>query len=149
MTNFLKPCPKPTRPEKRDFKRSAVTESVPDESNEQMTVVDWLRVHRIRFTATANGIYTHPVSMSRMKRLGVAVGLPDILIFDRPPMCIDGKLFIGAAIEMKRRKGGVLSPEQREWISALSELGWACVVAKGCDEALSFLSSLGYGERKG
>lgn len=140
-------CPKPIRT-KREFKRPAPVESNPLESVEQFTVVEWLRVHNIRFTASANGIYTHPVAMSKMKRLGVSVGYPDITIFDRPPLIIDGKVFIGCCIEMKRRKGGVVSDEQKEWLSALSELGWATAVCKGCDEAISFLESLGYGAHK-
>jgi hypothetical protein len=41
----------------------------------------------------------------------------------------------GLAIEMKATKGGRTSPEQREWIEALTGFGWSVTVAKGCDEA--------------
>ena len=133
------PAPKPVRA-KREFKRPAVKEQMPLEDVEQRTVIEWLLAHRIRHTAI--------VPDRRIcKRLGYVPGVPDLIIFDRPPLCVDGKLYLGTAIEMKRRQGGTLRPDQKEWIAALMDIGWACKVAKGCDEAIAFLEGLGYGQR--
>lgn len=38
-------------------------------------------------------------------------------------------------IEMKRRKGGVISDEQRKWLGALRDEGYAAYVCKGWEEA--------------
>ena len=39
-------------------------------------------------------------------------------------------------IEMKRRKGGVLSSDQKDWIRALMEEGNECAVCAGADAAI-------------
>ena len=140
--------PKPTRPPKepKPLKPCKVAiESNPLEETEQMTVVDWLKWHGVLFSASANGIYTHPASMSRMKRLGVAVGLPDILIFTPPPAY---KGIVGVSIEMKRRKGGIVSQEQLEWKEKLQKVGWLTYIALGADQAIGILEACGYGSKK-
>lgn len=149
----MNPVPKPVSNKKtyskKTFKAPKITtiESNPLEEVEQITVVDWLSVHNIRFHASPNGGLRHPVVAMRMKRMGCSPGFPDIMIFDRPRIVENGLIYVGAAIEMKRRKGGKVSPEQREWIEALKELGWACCIARGCDEAIEFLKELGYDKR--
>lgn len=40
-------------------------------------------------------------------------------------------------LEMKRRKGGRVSPEQIEWHRKMESYGAYCVVAKGSDEAIA------------
>lgn len=145
--NFLHPVPKPIKriKEKKQRIKGLPIESVPLEETEQMTVIDWLRWNKILFSATANGIYTHPVSMSKMKRLGVAVGLPDILIFTPPPTYPG---VVGVSIEMKRRKGGVVSQEQLEWKEKLKAVGWLTYIALGADQAIEILEACGYGKKK-
>lgn len=132
-------CPKPER-KKRGFKRTTVIESVPLEDTEQYTVIDWLRAHKILHTANVP-------DRRNCHRMGYSKGVPDILIFDRPAMVQNGLVFVGAAIEMKRRKGGIVSPEQAQWLENLKELGWSCKVAYGADDAIQFLESNGYGVR--
>ena len=134
------PVPKPTR-RKRDFKRPTVKELVPLEDTEQMVVVDWLRLYKVLFSATVPDRRT-------CKRMGYSPGVPDILIYDRPTPVENGKLYVGACIEMKRRKGGVVSEDQKEWLAALEERGWKCKVALGCDDAIEFLEECGYGIRR-
>jgi len=134
----MPPIPKPTRI-KRSFKRPAPMESNPMEATDQMTVVDWLRAHKVLFSATVPDRRT-------CQRMGYSKGVPDIMIYDRPLIIEDGMMFIGCAIEMKRLKGGVLSPEQKIWLSELKERGWKCHVAHGCDDAIKFLKECGYGK---
>lgn len=136
----MKPCPKPAR-KKRNYKRPAVLESVPLEDTEQKTVVDWLELNKVWFTANTP-------DRRFCNRLGYKKGVPDILIFDRPSMVENGLLYVGAAIEMKRRKGGQVSKEQEEWLHKLTERGWKCFIARGCDEAIKFLEECGYGYYK-
>ncbi len=132
----MRPVPKPSFP-KRASKRPAPLESIPLEDTEQRTVIEWLQVHKILFSAN--------VPDRRMcKRLGYVPGLPDILIYDRPTVVENGLVYVGAAIEMKRRKGGIVSLEQHEWLAKLTERGWKCCVARGCDQAIKFLEECGY-----
>lgn len=42
-------------------------------------------------------------------------------------------------IEMKRVKGGKLSPDQRDWIRYLQELGNTVYVAYGAEEAMKLI----------
>ena len=138
----LYPSPKPPRKERvKNTLEKVVVENNPMEDTEQQTVVAWLRAHKILFSAT--------VPDRRMcQRMGYIPGVPDLMIYDRPPIVENGLMYVGCAIEIKRRKGGVVSPEQAAWITSLRELGWACTIARGCDEAITFLKSLGYGGRQ-
>lgn len=44
-------------------------------------------------------------------------------------------------IEMKRRKGGTVSPEQKEWGKIYEMADIPCKVCKGADEAVEFVQS--------
>ncbi|MDT4890305.1 hypothetical protein FQZ97_1271290 [compost metagenome] len=43
--------------------------------------------------------------------------------------------FAGLIIEMKRKKGGQLSPEQADWLAWLNAQGFCAVICKGFDAA--------------
>jgi len=116
----------------------------PPEEAEQMALVQWLELHGIKYTHVPNEGKHKVQYRAKQKRLGVKAGVPDILIFDRPPACPDN---VGAAIELKRRKGGTLTAEQKKWLEVLSQKGWAVAVCRGADEAIKFLESLGYGSK--
>lgn len=142
---MIRPVPKPVRRERIQKPRKITRiESNPTEDIEQMTVVDWLRANKINFTASANGIYSNALSMSKMKRLGVERGFPDIIITSPVPTCNHIR---GVAIEMKRRKGSHIDPDQMNWRDKLNCDGWLHKFAFGCDEAIEYLKSLGYGRR--
>ncbi len=136
--------PKPSY-KKREFKRPAVKEAVPMEDQEQLTVVEWLRANKILFHHSPNGGYRHPVTAMRMKRQGVSPGFPDLIILDRPQTVENGLVYVGAVIEMKRRKNSAVSIEQKAWLKSLAERGWKTKIAYGCDDAISFLEECGYG----
>ncbi len=117
------------------------------ERGEHLVVAQWLDFHGIKWFHVPNGGGRHPVEAARLKAMGVKRGVPDFIIIDPPPNGIAH----GAALELKRRNGGgrkgVLTPEQREWLEALKERGWAATVSHGAKDAIGWLQHLGYGMR--
>ena len=65
-----------------------------------------------------------------MKATGVVKGVPDLFV---PAW----RLWI----EMKRTKGGSLSPEQKDWIDYLQNVGYCVIVGKGADDAKRQISA--------
>jgi hypothetical protein len=82
-----------------------------------------------------------PQYRAKLRRQGLKPGVPDVIIVDPPPAFPNAK---GAAIELKRRKGGKVSEEQMDWIIKLNLLGWKTAVCKGKDEAIEQLKAWGY-----
>lgn len=81
----------------------------------------------IVFSHTAQETYTKSWKQkSKNKRMGVRSGVPDYLIVTKNKL-----LFI----EMKRKKGGVVSKTQKEWIKAINDAGGFAVVCSGFEEA--------------
>ena len=117
----------------------------PPEENEQMALVQWLRLHRIAFAHVPNEGRHKVQYRKKQKALGLQAGMPDLLIFDSPPAYPEN---VGTAIELKRREGGTLSNQQAEWLCKLKDRGWAVAVCKGAAEAIEVLESLGYGRTK-
>ena len=117
----------------------------PPEEAEQQVLAKWLDMHKINWFHPPNGGHRNVVVAAKLKAQGVKPGVPDIVIVDRPPLYPDN---IGTAIELKRRKGGSVTPDQREWLCKLKDRGWAVAVCKGAAEAIDFLESLGYGRTK-
>ena len=117
----------------------------PTEEHEHLALVQWLEMHNIRYTHVPNE-GSHKVQYRvKQKRLRVKPGVPDFLIFDKPPAYPDN---VGTAIELKRRKGGRVTPEQSAWLCILRERGWAVAVCQGAMEAIDFLVTLGYGRNR-
>ena len=71
-----------------------------------------------------------------LKRLGLSKGLPDLIVLARNKSNTHEVLFI----EMKRIKGGRVSPEQKEWIERLDNNNYCVGVAYGCDSAIKILN---------
>lgn len=148
------PVPKPLK-RKKITKDELVTpkkialESIPDESDEQSTVADWLDIHKVFYTATMAGSYLHPATYNRMKRMGLKKGVSDFLIFTKPPAYFMDEVkqykYCGVCLEMKRKKGGIISDDQKQWLYKMALLGWLPFVANGADEAINFLEQCGYG----
>lgn len=81
----------------------------------------------IVFSHTAQETYTKSWKQkNKNKRMGVRSGVPDYLIVTKKKL-----LFI----EMKRKKGGVVSKAQKEWIKAINGVGGNAVVCRGFEEA--------------
>jgi len=116
----------------------------PPEEAEQLALVQWLELHKIKYTHVPNEGKHKVQYRVKQKRLGVQAGLPDILIFDRPPLSPEN---VGVAIELKRQKGGRVTPEQIAWLEDLKARGWAVAVCRGAMEAIRVLQELGFGGR--
>jgi len=102
---------------------------VPTESDDQILLAVWLKKKGIRFTASANGGKRNYYEAIKLKRMGVSPGFPDIEI-PYP----SGK-YHGLYIELKRKKGGKVSPEQAEWLQYLRDKGYYAEIAHGFEEA--------------
>ena len=118
--------------------KTTASEIVPSEDHEQMMLVQWFRrtYPEVRIFSVPNGGHRHPAVAAKMKATGVVKGVPD--------------LFVPAWhlwVEMKRTKGGSLSPEQKDWIAYLESVGFCCIVGKGADDAKRQISAF-FNERK-
>lgn len=105
---------------------------IPLETEEQQTVAEYLDFTGLLWLHIPNERKAKPQYIAKLKRLGMKPGAPDILIFVPTP-CGN---FAGLAIELKRRKGGVVSDNQKEWLQGLRNCEWKAVVCKGADEAI-------------
>jgi len=107
----------------------------PSEEEEQAAVMEWTVLMEKQFPELrllfhiANGGERHPAVAAKLKKTGVKKGVPDLFL----PVARGG--FHGLWVEMKRRKGGTLKPEQKQWIADLEGEMYRCVVAHGCEEA--------------
>lgn len=113
----------------------------PKEAAEQELLAAWLIFRRVLFCHPPNGEWRHWSVAKRLKAAGVMPGVPDILIFTRPPQNTAAR---GVAIELKRIGVRHCSAEQAQWLQALEEEGWLTKIAAGAREAIEWLVLLGY-----
>ena len=78
----------------------------------------------------------------RLQAQGMRRGVPDICL--PVPRGGYGALYV----ELKRRKGGRVSEEQRVWIDALNRAGNKAVICKGFDEAKAAIEEYLKGAKK-
>lgn len=109
---------------------------VPTEETEQTCLFRWAQMLsaatcpelRLMHAIPNGGMRSKPEA-ARMKAAGVRRGVPDICL----PVARKG--CHGMYIELKRQKGGRISPEQMEWMYDLTAQGYRCMVCKGWVEA--------------
>lgn len=112
------------------------------EDAEQMALFDWIDVaswgasdeHRAALAlahAIPNGGHRRKATAGRLKATGVRAGVPDVCL---PCRSADGQ-YIGLYVELKRQRGGVVSPAQECWHAALRAAGHRVTVARGWQEA--------------
>lgn len=112
---------------------------IPSEDAEQRAVLEWAersfgRYPALRWMyAVPNGGHRSKAVAGKLKAGGVKKGVPDLVIPE--PIAP----YHGAYLEMKRRKGGRPTPEQLVWRDHLLSRGYAHCIARGFDEARSFL----------
>jgi hypothetical protein len=101
-------------------------EIIPSEHCEQRDLVRWFRrkYGPVRIFAIPNGGYRSMTAAAKFKAEGVSAGVLDLFV---PAW----RLWV----EMKRQKGGRLSPEQADWIEYLESLGYTCLVCPGSQNA--------------
>lgn len=102
-------------------------ERVRTEHEEQRELVQWFRqtFPGVLIFAIPNGGARSAATAGRLKAEGVVAGVPD--------------LFVPAWrmwIEMKRTKGGSVSPDQKSVMGYLENTGYICIVAKGRADAV-------------
>jgi hypothetical protein len=104
-----------------------LTEKLPSEHWEQCHVVSWFRrkYSPIRIFAIPNGGWRSKVTAMKLKAEGVSRGVPDLFVPE-----------FNLWIEMKRVKGGRLSPDQHNWIAYLTEIGNTVLVCHGHEHAI-------------
>jgi hypothetical protein len=83
--------------------------------------------------AIPNGGFRHKATAERLHAEGVTPGVPDLFI---PAWMV--------WIEMKRTKGGSVSPAQREMMRYLTECGHQCIVGKGWEDAKRQIEALAH-----
>ena len=99
---------------------------LPSEHSEQAGLVMWFRTKfpTVLIYAVPNGEKRAMSVAVRLKAEGVVSGVPDLHV----PQW-------GLWIEMKRTRGGVVSPAQRDMIEYLEGIGDTVFVPKGAREA--------------
>ena len=109
--------------------------NIPTEAQEQTALFQWAAMMEGRIPELAlchcipNGGSRHPLEAVHLKQQGVKPGIPDIFLpVARGP-------YHGLYIEMKRRKGGRVSVEQKKMLLALQGQGYRAEVCRGWEEA--------------
>lgn len=102
------------------------TQSLPSEHSEQVGLINWFRGRfpGVLIFAIPNGEKRALSVAKRLKAEGVVRGVPDLYV---PAWNL--------WIEMKRKSGGRLSPEQKQMIDYLKGIGHTAIVGKGAEDA--------------
>ena len=104
---------------------------VPTEEAEQRALCLWLdrAWPEIRYHSIPNGGWRNKATAVKLKATGVKPGVPDLFIAEPRGG------YHGFYLELKRVKGGVLSPCQKEWLEALASRGYKAVSCAGARAA--------------
>jgi len=110
-------------------------EPVPTEEQEQAWLFERVKMSESQYPELSlmfhipNGGLRSKSEAARFKRAGVKAGVPDIFL----PVA-RGE-YHGLFIELKRRKGGVVSENQSQWLESLRQQGYKTAVCHGWQEA--------------
>jgi len=104
----------------------SVSKTYPSEHDEQVGFVNWFRTRfpKVLIFAIPNGGKRSIGAGKKFKAEGVVAGVPDLFI---PAWDV--------WVEMKRKTGGRLSPDQKEMIKYLESEGYKVIVGKGATNA--------------
>jgi hypothetical protein len=102
------------------------------EDEEQATVIEYCDIRDIPIVHIPNEGKRSEAYGSRMKRLGMRKGFPDLFV----PLPRHG--YHGFFIEMKSEKGK-LSPDQRLWLVRLKNAHYATAVCYGSADAIRLI----------
>ena len=123
------------------------TKDCPLEDDECIAFSNWLKLNNIPHAHVANESRSSSknamIRGAKLKRMGQSKGVWDYEVY------VPIKGMTGAVdcyellkIEMKRRKGGVVSPEQKAWAKIYEKAGIQAKVCRGADEAIEFVESI-------
>lgn len=110
---------------------------IPTEHASQVAFIQWCRLHERQHPALRwiyscpNGGARHIAVARKLRAEGVRRGVPDLCL----PYPTGG--YHGLYLEVKREKGGQVSPQQREWIGYLQDAGYFVAVCRGYEELKS------------
>lgn len=125
------------------------------EYQEQVAVFSWAKAAESSYpelkmlVGSLNGVRLTVGSAVKAAKAGLKRGYPD-LSMDVPRSLNLGRdssfgggvrMYCGLRIELKRRNGGKLAPEQVRWIELLRANSYRAVVCRGSDEAISEIKS--------
>ena len=118
------------------MKAAYIPPEAPSEEMEQRALTAWLsaRFPTVLFYAVPNGGWRSKATAGKLKATGVKPGVPDLVIAE--PRSGHHGLYI----ELKRAKGGQLSPFQKEWLAALKARGYRAEVCAGADAAQAVIT---------
>ena len=111
----------------------------PREDEEQSALFEWARMQSGKYPELEllhhipNGGSRNKAEAAKLKRQGVKAGVPDICL----PIARGGSH--GLYIELKRQRGGKVSPEQLNWLLALTEQGYTAVICTGWEAAAKMI----------
>jgi len=107
--------------------------TTPTEYDECVVLAEYLEIKGLKYSHIPNETFTKSWGTKmKNKRQGVKRGVPDYMIIVKSVLIF---------IEMKRKKGGRTSKEQKEWMEALNKCD--CVsayVCEGADEAIEVIN---------
>lgn len=105
----------------------------PTEYEEAKAFTEYLDLKGLLFTHIAQETFTRNWGTKmKNKLMGVRRGFPDYVV------CTPRYLLF---IELKRIRGGQISPEQRIWIDKLNEYDCYANVCYGAEEAIKFVEN--------
>ena len=117
----------------------------PLEDDECIAFSNWLKLNNIPHAHIPNESRSSSKSAiirgAKLKKMGQSRGVWDYEVYV-PIKGITGDVdcYELLKIEMKRRQGGVVSAEQKQWGKIYELAGLSCKICKGADEAIKFVS---------
>lgn len=115
---------------------------VPTEYAEQVAVFRLAQLYARQYpelkylSGSLNGVRLHIGQAVKAKKAGLVRGYPDLFL------PVKRRIYSGLFIELKRRKGSSIQPEQYEWREFLVSQGYEHYFCRGADEAWKAI--LGY-----
>lgn len=116
------------------------------EDDECKVFHQWLELKHIPHTHIANesrgGTRAAMIRGAKLKAMGQSAGYWDYDLY-LPITGITGEVdaYQLVKIEMKRKKGGVISADQKRWGDIFELAGIPCAVCRGADEAIKQVES--------
>ena len=114
---------------------------MPSEAEEQKIIFRWAEYLKGRcpelslLFAVPNGGTRNQIEAHNLKLQGVKSGVPDMFL------PVSRGAYHGLFIELKRKKGGVVSDAQKQWIADLEKQGYMATVAHGSEEAIKIITN--------
>lgn len=119
---------------------------IASEYDESVCLVDYCKAKKILIVHVPNGMASNAREGARFKRMGLMKGFPDFFV----PYARNGKH--GLFVELKRKAGAYVKPEQQAWLDLLNEAGYKAIVCRGADCAIreieNYLSDVCEDEKK-